>query len=157
MVATDVASRGIGMIENPFPCKAMPSRLNCSALLSTLRRFLKCVTLLGLCRVLRFSIMENLGSVVQHLSCYTRNSVLRVSSGYGAELAFLDSSNLSPRLPSQRTRMWISRPSRGNALDSPCQMQREYWMHIYVQHHSPLEPLLYNLFALANHMKMFAT
>lgn len=82
MVATDVASRGIGMIENPFPYKAMPSRLNCSALLSTLRRFLACVTLLGLCRVLRFSIMENLGSVVRHLSCFTRNSVLRVSSGY---------------------------------------------------------------------------
>jgi hypothetical protein len=82
MVATDVASRGIGMIKNPFPYKAMPSRLNCSALLSTLRRFLACVTLLGLCRVLRFSIMENLGSVVQHRSCYTRNSVLRVSPGY---------------------------------------------------------------------------
>jgi ATP-dependent RNA helicase DDX5/DBP2 len=59
MVATDVASRGIGMIENPFPSIAMPSRLYSSALLSTLRRFLACVTLPGLCRVLRFSIRES--------------------------------------------------------------------------------------------------
>jgi ATP-dependent RNA helicase DDX5/DBP2 len=35
MVATDVASRGIGMIESPFPCTATPSRLYSSALLST--------------------------------------------------------------------------------------------------------------------------
>jgi ATP-dependent RNA helicase DDX5/DBP2 len=82
MVATDVASRGIGMIETPPPSIAMPSRLYRSALLSTLRRFLACVTLPGLCRVLRFSIRGNLGSVVQHFSCYTRNSMLKVSSGY---------------------------------------------------------------------------
>jgi ATP-dependent RNA helicase DDX5/DBP2 len=82
MVATDVASRGIGMIENPSLSIAMPSRLYRSALLSTLRRFLACVTLPGLCRVLRFSIRGNLGSVVQHFSCYTRNSMLKVSSGY---------------------------------------------------------------------------
>jgi hypothetical protein len=43
MVATDVASRGIGMIETPSPYTATPSRLHCSALLSTLRRFLDCV------------------------------------------------------------------------------------------------------------------
>jgi hypothetical protein len=48
MVATDVASRGIGMIEIP----PSPSRLQCpvlfhGALLSTLRRFLDCVTLPG--------------------------------------------------------------------------------------------------------------
>lgn len=43
MVATDVASRGIGMIEIPLPCTATPSRLQSSALLSTLRRFLVCV------------------------------------------------------------------------------------------------------------------
>ena len=40
MVATDVASRGIGMIETPTPCTATPSRLHSSALLSTLRRVL---------------------------------------------------------------------------------------------------------------------
>jgi ATP-dependent RNA helicase DDX5/DBP2 len=61
MVATDVASRGIGMIETPLPCTAMASSLNSSALLSTLRHFLACVTLPGLCRVLRFSMMKNLG------------------------------------------------------------------------------------------------
>ncbi len=82
MVATDVASRGIGMIESTFPSTAMPSRLHYSALLSKLRRFLDCVTLPGLFRVLRFSIRGNLGSVVQHISCYTGNSVLKVSSGY---------------------------------------------------------------------------
>jgi ATP-dependent RNA helicase DDX5/DBP2 len=35
MVATDVASRGIGMIESPSSCTATPSRLYSSALLST--------------------------------------------------------------------------------------------------------------------------
>jgi ATP-dependent RNA helicase DDX5/DBP2 len=51
MVATDVASRGIGMIEIPPPIPAMPSRPCSGALLSTLRRFLVCVTLPGLFRV----------------------------------------------------------------------------------------------------------
>jgi hypothetical protein len=43
MVATDVASRGIGMIKTLPPYTATPSRLYSSALLSTLRRFLDCV------------------------------------------------------------------------------------------------------------------
>jgi hypothetical protein len=43
MVATDVASRGIGMIETPLPCTATPSRLYSSALLSTLKRSPDCV------------------------------------------------------------------------------------------------------------------
>jgi hypothetical protein len=49
MVATDVASRGIGMIDTPPipPAPAMPSPFN-GALLSTLRRFSDCVTLPGL-------------------------------------------------------------------------------------------------------------
>jgi ATP-dependent RNA helicase DDX5/DBP2 len=47
MVATDVASRGIGMIETPFPGTATPSRLHSSALLSTLRRSLDCVNCPG--------------------------------------------------------------------------------------------------------------
>ena len=64
MVATDVASRGIGMIAHLLPLIAMPSRPDCSALLSTLRRFLACANLLGLCRVLRFSTIGKLGFVV---------------------------------------------------------------------------------------------
>lgn len=55
MVATDVASRGIGMIKTPSPLTATPSRLYSGALLSTLRRFLDCVILPGLYRVFRFS------------------------------------------------------------------------------------------------------
>jgi ATP-dependent RNA helicase DDX5/DBP2 len=47
MVATDVASRGIGMIKIPLPCIATPSRLLCRALLSTPLRFLDCVICLG--------------------------------------------------------------------------------------------------------------
>lgn len=47
MVATDVASRGIGMIQSPHSTPslsiAIPGRLLCSALLSTLRRLLDCV------------------------------------------------------------------------------------------------------------------
>ena len=43
MVATDVASRGIGMIKIPLPCTATPSRLYSSALLSTLRLLVDCV------------------------------------------------------------------------------------------------------------------
>jgi len=67
MVATDVASRGIGMIETPpsIPFPAMPSPFK-GALLSTLRRFSDCVTLPGLFFVSRFSVKGNLGSVVQH-------------------------------------------------------------------------------------------
>lgn len=55
MVATDVASRGIGMIETPSPYTATPSRLHSSALLSTLRRFLDCVIMPGFFRVFWFS------------------------------------------------------------------------------------------------------
>ena len=73
----------------------------------------------------------------------------------GAELAFLDLSNLSPRLPSQRTRMWISRSSSGIASDSPCQMQREYWMHLHAA--SLATGIIAIQPVLANHyMKMFA-
>jgi ATP-dependent RNA helicase DDX5/DBP2 len=80
MVATDVASRGIGMIENPLPCLATPRRLHCSALLSTLRRFLDCVILPGFFRVFWFSLKGCLGSAVQHDSCYTSDSKLKVLS-----------------------------------------------------------------------------
>jgi hypothetical protein len=66
MVATDVASRGIGMIETPLPCTATPSRLHSSALLSTLRRFVDCVILPGFFRVFWFSIKGCLGSMMQH-------------------------------------------------------------------------------------------
>jgi ATP-dependent RNA helicase DDX5/DBP2 len=59
MVATDVASRGIGMIETPLPFAATPSRLYNSALLSTLRRFLDCVLLSGLYRVFRVFRFSN--------------------------------------------------------------------------------------------------
>jgi len=132
MVATDVASRGIGMIENPSLSIAMPSRLYRSALLSTLRRFLACVILPGLCRVLRFSIRGildlwcsiSLATLVIPCSKYRQDT--------GAELAFLDLSSLSPRLPTQRTRMCGSpAPAEDTAVDSPCQMQREYWMHTH--------------------------
>jgi len=48
MVATDVASRGIGMIKTPlFPYTATPSGLPSSALLSMLRPFLDCVSCPG--------------------------------------------------------------------------------------------------------------
>lgn len=55
MVATDVASRGIGMIKTPSPLTATFSSLFSGALLSTLRRFLDCVILPGPYRVFRFS------------------------------------------------------------------------------------------------------
>lgn len=47
-----------------------------------------------------------------------------------AELAFLDLSSLSPRLPNQRTRMCgITRPGMDpQRTVSSCQMQREYRM-----------------------------
>ena len=56
MVATDVASRGIGMIQTPSPCTATPRRLHSSALLSTLQalsrlrysaRVLSCLSVLS--------------------------------------------------------------------------------------------------------------
>jgi ATP-dependent RNA helicase DDX5/DBP2 len=68
MVATDVASRGIGMIKTPSPYTATPSRLYSSALLSTLRRFLDCVIVPGFFRVFWFSLIGRLGSAVEH-SC----------------------------------------------------------------------------------------
>ena len=106
MVATDVASRGIGMIEIPLPCTATPSRPHSSALLSKLRRFLDCVILPGLFRVFWFSLKGCLGSGVQHVLCYTCNSKLEVLSRVrDVELASLDLLKLSPRLPTQRTRM----------------------------------------------------
>jgi hypothetical protein len=105
MVATDVASRGIGMIKTPYPY-ATPSRLYNSALLSTLRRFLDCVLLPGFFRVLWFSLKGCLGSAVQHISCYASNSKLKVLSLVrDVELASLDLIKLSPRLPNQRTWM----------------------------------------------------
>ena len=74
MVATDVASRGIGMIEAPLPPTATPSRLQISALLSTLRRSLACVSCPG--PVVSFgSLYEGrLGCGVQHVPCLTHNS-----------------------------------------------------------------------------------
>jgi ATP-dependent RNA helicase DDX5/DBP2 len=66
MVATDVASRGIGMIKTPSPFTATPSRLYSSALLSTLRLFLDCVILPGFFRICWFSRNGCLGSVVKH-------------------------------------------------------------------------------------------
>ena len=77
MVATDVASRGIGMIETPFPCTATASRLHSSALLSTLTRSPDCVNLPGLFRVFWFSFIGCLGSSVKHHSCCTCNSKLK--------------------------------------------------------------------------------
>jgi len=65
MVATDVASRGIGMIEIPLPQTATPSSLP-SAILSTLKLFLDCVIMPGFPRVFWFSNKRFLGSAVQH-------------------------------------------------------------------------------------------
>ena len=73
MVATDVASRGIGMIKNPLPQTATLRCLHSDiALLSTLRRFLDCVILPGFFRVFRFSIIGCLGSAFRHVVCCTR-------------------------------------------------------------------------------------
>jgi hypothetical protein len=106
MVATDVASRGIGMIETPLPPTATPRRLYSSTLLSTLRRFLDCVILPGSFRVFWFSLVGCLGSVVQHVSCYALNSKLKVLPlVQDMELASLDLIKLSPRPPNQRTWM----------------------------------------------------
>lgn len=57
MVATDVASRGIGMIKAPSPHAAKPSAYTVVALLSTLRRLLDCVILPGSFRVFWFSLI----------------------------------------------------------------------------------------------------
>jgi ATP-dependent RNA helicase DDX5/DBP2 len=75
MVATDVASRGIGMIDIPLPYTATFSRLHSSALLSTLRRFLDCVNLPGFFRVFWFSRTWCLGSAVQHVLCRFSDSI----------------------------------------------------------------------------------
>lgn len=48
----------------------------------------------------------------------------------GVELASLDLIKLSPRLPIQEDLdVWITIPGIKPAMDSSCQMQREYWMH----------------------------
>ncbi len=100
MVATDVASRGIGMIKTPSPYTATPSRLYSCALLSTLRRSLDCVILPGFFRVFGFSLIGCLGSAVEHSFCYTSNSKLKVLHHVqDVELASLDLIKLSPRLP----------------------------------------------------------
>lgn len=62
MVATDVASRGIGMNKTPFPHAAMPSAYTVVTLLSTLRRLLDCVILPGFFRVFWFSLAGCLGN-----------------------------------------------------------------------------------------------
>lgn len=72
MVATDVASRGIGMIKAPSPHAAKPSAYTVVALLSTLRRLLDCVILPGSFRVFWFSLMGVLEMRVQHVLCYAR-------------------------------------------------------------------------------------
>jgi len=77
MVATDVASRGIGMIEIPLPVQQRPAAQT-SAPLSSLKLFLDCVIMSGSFRVLRFSNTRRLGSAVQHfrasLAWYIPNS-----------------------------------------------------------------------------------
>ena len=80
MVATDVASSGIGMIETPLPCTATPRRLHSSAFLSTLTQSPDCVNVPGLFRVFWFSFIGCLGSSVKHTSCCTRNSKLKSTS-----------------------------------------------------------------------------
>ena len=106
MVATDVASRGIGMIKPPSPITATTSRLYISALLSMLRHFLDCVILPGFFRVFWFSHKGCLGSMVEHSSCCTSDSSFKVLHHVqDVELAILDFIKLSPRLPTQRTWM----------------------------------------------------
>jgi hypothetical protein len=129
MVATDVASRGIGMIEPPSP---LPPSSNVRSLpsgpfLSLLRRYLACVTLPGLFRVFRFSIRRNLGIVVQQFFATLVIPCLRRLVGVpSAEWAFLDSLKLSPRLLFQRGPGCVDLPPRhGIVMDSPCPMQRE--------------------------------
>ena len=153
MVATDVASRGIGMIKNPFPCTATPSRLHSSALLSTLRRFLDCVILPGFFRVFWFSIIGCLGSVVQNVLCYFSDSKLKVLPPVqDAELAILDSSQAVSKTPqSEDLDVWITYPGIKSAMDSSCQMPREYWMHSHAASSLAALERCYTLFAvLAN-------
>ncbi len=53
--------------------------------------------------------------------------------------------------------MWITSPGRGTAIDSPCQMQREYWMHIHAASRARWN-IAIPLSVLANpYMKMSAT
>jgi hypothetical protein len=132
MVATDVASRGIGMIESPAPYPATPSRLQSSALLSTLRRFLDCVFCPGSFVSIGSLFIGCLGSRVRHFLCFTRNipNSQVLSPVQDVELAFLDSFKLSPRLPNKRTRMCGFPALALPAMDSSCQMLRESWMHL---------------------------
>jgi hypothetical protein len=105
MVATDVASRGIGMIETPLPphSNAQTSIQQCFTLnaqaLSRLR------ILPGFFRVFRFSLIGCLGSVVQSF-CATL--VIPYSTYFRYKMwnwHFLTLVKLSPRLPNQRTWM----------------------------------------------------
>ena len=120
MVATDVASRGIGMIKTPSPCTATPSRLYSSALLSTLRRFLDCVIMPGFFRVCRFSLKGCLGSVAQNVLCCSSDSKLKVLSlVQDVELAFLDLGQAVSKTPqSEDLDVWITYPGIKPAMDS---------------------------------------
>lgn len=100
MVATDVASRGIGMIDPPPPpiCpQQLPSRISSGASLSTvyafdirnLARALSCLTVLYQKRILDCCVA---------FLCYTRDFVLRITANTEARSAFLDFLKLSPRL-----------------------------------------------------------
>ena len=93
MVATDVASRGIGMIENPLPNVQQRPAAQTSAPLSSLKLYLDCVIMSGSFRVLRFSNTRRLGSAVQHfrasLAWYIPNSKV-LSLVHDVELTFLD-------------------------------------------------------------------
>ena len=106
MVATDVASRGIGMIEIPLPHAATPSRLYSSYLalnaqaLSRLRYFARVLSCL---LVLSHTVSWNYACSIFRATLVILNSVLfRVQD---MELASLDLIKLSPRLPNQRTWM----------------------------------------------------
>ncbi|KAI6712404.1 hypothetical protein JHW43_005031 [Diplocarpon mali] len=121
MVATDVASRGIGMIETPSPYIATPSRLHSSALLSTLRRVLDCViTMPGFFRVLWFSQtgVLDLRCGMFHATLVIPNSEV-ISLLRGVELTSLDLIKLSPRLPIQEDLdVWITIPGIKPATDN---------------------------------------
>lgn len=90
MVATDVASRGIGMIKTPSPLTATPSRLYSGALLSTLRCFLDRVILLGLYRIFWFSNFRVSWILGVARLCCARNSKLDstlASTRYGIDIS----------------------------------------------------------------------
>ena len=112
MVATDVASRGIGMIETSSPYTATPRCLYSSALLSTLRRSLDCVILPGFFRVFWFSIIGCLGSVVQNCLCCFSDSKLKVLPPVqDVELAILDLGQAVSKTPqSEDLDVWITYP-----------------------------------------------